>query len=187
MVKKILVIVMVLCFATIAVSAKLISFGFGAHALLPKDNADVVEEWAFGGEVRLKVLFAEGVISALYEPDNRTASLVTVGTSMNLFGLLHVGLGVGPAFSLEESGKEVHWAYMDTDQAYQAAPDLGSAFDQGLIHYRAHGDIKVGRLSFGLTYQVPSQGFTLNDNDVAKLGPAWGDGRIGTSLLFWLF
>lgn len=178
---------MVLCFATVAISAKLISFGFGVHALSPENNEDMIEDWVFGGEVRLKVLFAEGTISALYESDNRTTSLVTVGTSMNLFGLLHVGLGMGPAFSLEKTDGEFNWAYMDANQAYQGVFDCSTAINQGLIHYRAHGDIKIGRISFGMTYQVPTQGYTLNNNDVAKLGPNWDVGWVGTSLLFWLF
>ena len=179
--------IMVFMFVAVAVSAKPISFGFGAHVLPPNGDVSAVKEWAFGGEVRLKVLIAEGTISALYEPHNRTTSLVTVGTSMNLFGLLHLGLGVGPAFSIEMDGGDFSWAYMDTNQGYQQSPDLVSVFDKGLIHYRAHGDIKINRISFGMTYLVPSQGFTLANNDVTQLGLDWDNGRVGTSLLFWLF
>ena len=182
--KKMVVIVMVLWFTTVTISAKFISFGLGAQMLF---HTNTIEELEFGGEVRLEILFAEGVVSLLYESDNRLTSLVTVGTSINLFDLLHIGLGLGPALSIEKSGGDFCWGFMDTSKTYQKACDLNSGIRQGLVHYRMHGDIKLGRISLGMTYLVPSKGYTLHNSDVSRLGPDWEEARVGASVLFWLF
>jgi hypothetical protein len=177
-----------------AVSAGLISFSFGAHALntLPYNNESpelgTAEDWQFGGEMRLGVLFAEGSVSGVYDASNdMITGLITVGTSLSVFDLLHLGVGVGPAFAVTMADGEVDWAYMDDSGSTYPASDIGGVFDNGLIHYRAHGDMKLGRLSFGLTLQVPSDGYTMENNDVLKLMPDWDNAKMGASLLFWLF
>lgn len=192
--KRLLITTMVLCFAVSAVSAGLISFGFGAHALntLPYNNGDpdlgTTEDWQFGGEMRLGILFAEGSVSGVYDASNdMITGLFTVGTSLSLFDLLHLGVGVGPAFAVTMADGEVDWAYMDRSGSTYPASDIGGVFDNGLIHYRAHGDMKLGRLSFGLTLQVPSDGYTMADNNVLELMPDWDNAKMGASLLFWLF
>ena len=194
--KRLLITIMVLCFAVSAVSAGLISFGFGAHALntIPYNNDDpelgTAEDWQFGGEMRLGVLFAEGSVSGVYDASNdMITGLFTVGTSLSLFDLLHLGVGVGPAFAITfADGDEVGWKYGNSSgSGYTTASDIGGVFDNGLIHYRAHGDMKLGRLSFGLTLQVPSDGYTMADNDVLELMPDWDNAKMGASLLFWLF
>lgn len=192
--KRLLITIMVLCFAVSAVSAGLISFSFGAHALntLPYNNEapelGTAEDWQFGGEMRLGVLFAEGSVSGVYDASNdMITGLVTVGTSLSIFDLLHLGVGVGPAFAVTMADGEVDWAYMDDSGSTYPASDIGGVIDNGLIHYRAHGDMKLGRLSFGLTLQVPSDGYTMANNDVLKLMPDWDNAKMGASLLFWLF
>lgn len=191
--KRVLVVVMILSFAISLVSAGLISFGFGAHALntnpVVDDSVEVGtwEDWKVGGEVRLGVLFLEAGINGQFTGSERLEGLVTVGTSMSLFDILHLGLGAGPAFGLDNASGEIGWVKMGANGSEQHTNDLGEVFNGSLVHYRAHGDLKIGRISFGFTYQVPSNGYTLDNNDVLKIGPDWDEARIGTSLLFWFF
>ncbi|WP_422480066.1 hypothetical protein [Pleomorphochaeta sp. DL1XJH-081] len=191
--KRILVTVMILSFSISVVSAGLISFGFGAHALNTNPIVDDTvemgswEDWKMGGEIRLGVLFLEAGINGQMIESDRMEGLVTVGTSLSLFDLLHLGVGAGPAFGIDNSGGEIGWLQIGANGNEQYTNDLGEVINGGLIHYRAHGDLKIGRISFGFTYQVPSKGYTLDNNDVLEIGPDWDEGRIGTSLLFWLF
>lgn len=191
--KRILVVVMVLSFAISIASAGLISFGFGAHALNSNpfvDNTFVpgtVEDWDFGAEMRLRVLFLEAQVNGQYTPSDQVEGLVTVGTSMSLFDLVHLGVSVGPSFGLEiTDGGEIGWLKMGDGPA-ENTNDLGEVLKGGLLHYRAHGDVKLGRISFGFTYQVPSKGYTVENDDVLKIGPDWDQALVGTTLLFWLF
>lgn len=191
--KKMLMIVAIVCFSASALSAGLISFGFGAHVINPipidgEGDAGSIEDWLVGGEVRLGVLFAEATVNGLYDADSEQLSgIVTIGTSMSLFGLVHAGIGFGPALSLSMANGEVDWSYQDPSGAVSPAQDLGDAVDRGLFHYRGHADMKVGRVSLGMTLQVPSDGYTFANNDVLLLTPDWEQAQLGASLLFWLF
>ena len=192
--KKTLAIATILVFSLSVVSAGFLSFGFGVHALPSIPTTQPVEDvsfedWMFGGEVRLGLLFAEASASGVYDySSERLTALVTVGTSMSLFDLVHLGVGFGPAFGIDMAGGAVNWSSMNTDGAsYTGREDLGTTIDNGLVHYRAHTDVKIGRISAGLTYQVPSSGYTLANNDVLALTPDWNAAKIGASLMFWLF
>lgn len=192
--KRFLVVVMLTAFAVSAVSAGLISFGIGVNALntIPTDGETVeigtLEDWNFGAEMRLGVLFLEAGVSGRFTGNNQFKGLVTAGTSMSLFDLLHVGIGAGPAMGIKDTNGEIGWFYTDENGSEAVAGnDLAKAFRNGLLHYRAHGDLKLGRLSFGVTYEVPSSGYTLENNDVLEIGPQWDKALVGASVLFWLF
>ncbi|MDD3942382.1 MAG: hypothetical protein PHR90_07885 [Sphaerochaetaceae bacterium] len=191
--RRILMVLAILVCSVSVVSAGLISFGFGVHASnpIPMDQVDgfgTIEDWRVGGEARLGLLFAEATASAAYDPASQMlVGMFTVGTSMSLFDLLHVGVGAGPAIAITMADGEVDWSYRNSNGAYIGATDLSDAVDNGVIHYRAHGDIKLGRVSLGMSVQVPSAGYTLAQNEVWKLTPSWEDSTLGASLLFWLF
>ena len=191
--KRLLVSIIVLSFTVSMLSAGLISFGFGAQAVNTKPIGDTTEvgsfeDWNFGAEMRLGVLFLEGTANGRFTPDGDFKGLVTAGTNFSLFGLLHMGLGAGPAIGLSHTDGAIAWMYTDTDgESSVAAGNLGEAFTEGLFHYRAHADVKFGRLSFGISYEVPSKGFTLANEQYLDLLPEWDDARFGTSVLFWLF
>jgi hypothetical protein len=191
--KKILVIMTLLFISLSFVSAGLISFGFGAHALpsvpttQPVEDVSI-EDWMFGGEVRLGLLFAEASVSGVYDTtDERLEGVLAVGTSLSLFDLVHLGVGAGPAFGIDMAGGAVNWSSMNSDGTYAGRADIATTVDNGLVHYRAHTDVKIGRISAGLTYLVPSSGYTLANNDVLGLAPDWDAAKVGASLMFWLF
>jgi hypothetical protein len=147
-----------------------------------------IEDWMFGGEVRLGLLFAEASVSGVYDTtDERLEGVLAVGTSLSLFDLVHLGVGAGPAFGIDMAGGAVNWSSMNSDGTYAGRADIATTVDNGLVHYRAHTDVKIGRISAGLTYLVPSSGYTLANNDVLGLAPDWDAAKVGASLMFWLF
>ncbi len=199
--KKFLAFVMVLFFAVSVVSAGLLSFGFGVNALNdvytgaeetdPLLNAD---SYRFGMETRLGVLFAEASVSALYSPTVTAPGatiegLATVGLRMNIFNLLHFGLGVGPYFGARQDGGSWVLLYGNSDDL-QEATNLQQVFDGSTIYYRAHADLRFGRISAGVTVQVPSDGYTLSNTGLFNeldLIPVWDRAKYGASVMFWLF
>jgi len=192
--KRFLIVVLFVACIVSTVSAGLISFGVGVNALntIPTDGESVeigtFEDWNFGTELRLGVLFLEATVNGRFTGSDQFKGVVTAGTSMSLFDLLHVGVGAGPALGLQQDGGEIGWFYVDSNGSERVAGnDLAQAFNNGLLHYRAHGDLKLGRLSFGVTYEVPSSGYTLDNNKVLDLGPEWDKALVGASVLFWLF
>lgn len=185
---------MVFSFAVSMVSAGLISFGFGAQAVNTQPVGEFtevgsLEDWDFGAEMRLSVLFLEGTVSGHFPSESQFDGLVTAGMRLSLFGLLHVGVGAGPAMGLQlDDEGALAWTYRDpSGTRVSAEGNLSEAFAEGLFHYRAHADVKFGRLSFGVTYTLPSQGYTIANNQVLDLIPSWDDARFGTSVLFWIF
>jgi hypothetical protein len=199
--KKFLACIMVLFFAVSVVSAGLLSFGFGANALNDVYTGDEetdsllnTDSYRFGMEARLGVLFAEASISALYGPEITAPGatiegLATVGLSMDIFNLLHFGLGVGPYFGARQDGANWILLYGDSDSP-QEATDLQQILDGSTIYYRAHADLKFGKMSFGVTVQVPSDGYTLTSTGLFSeldLLPVWDKAKYGASVLFWLF
>jgi len=192
--KRVLVVIMILAFAVQVVTAGLISFGFGAHALntipVVDDVVDMgtADDWKLGAEMRLGVLFLDAGINGQFTTSDRFDGLVTFGTSLSIFDLLHLGVGAGPAFALAKTeAGEIGWIQIDEDGVSHNSNDFAQVFNEGLIHYRVHGDLKLGRFSLGVTYQVPSMGYTLQNEKVLGLRPDWDQALIGTSLLFWLF
>lgn len=190
--KRMLVVIMIFSFAVSVVSAGLISFGFGAHALdtrpFPNESDEIgsIEDWNFGAEMRLGVLFLEATVLGRFTGEERMEGLVTVGTSLSLFDLLHLGVGAGPAFGLAHDGSRIGWLKM-APEGEKSINDIGAVLHGGLINYRVHGDIKFGRISVGATYQVPSKGYSLENNEMLDLVPDWDRGNLGASVLFWLF
>ncbi len=199
--KKFLAFVMVLFFAISVVSAGLLSFGLGVNALndvyAGTDETDPLldtDSYRFGMEARLGVLFAEASVSALYSPTVTAPGatiegLATVGLSMNIFNLLHFGLGVGPYFGAREEGGSWILLYGDSDSPQEAA-DLQQVFDNSTIYYRAHADLRLGKISAGVTVQVPSDGYTLSSSGLFSeldLLPVWEKAKYGASVMFWLF
>jgi hypothetical protein len=187
--KRLLVIIIVLSFAVSGISAGLISFGFGAQGVnsQPISAESAFEDWTYGAEMRLGVLFLEGSLNGRFTSESEFTGLVTVGTNLSLFGLLHIGVGVGPELGLQFPEGEIGWFYRDDNGFKQPSNDILEMFNNGLVHYRAHADVKFGRFSWGLSYEVPSSGFTFSNEDYLSMVPHWDQAQFGTSLLFWLF
>ncbi len=152
-----------------------------------------IENYAFGGDIRMRLLFAELGIMGLY---SQTANdeimfdgILTVGPSLDLLGLVRVGLGMGPKMTVvqEAAGWKV---YGPDGTAITEETDFESAFMNAPMTYRATVDLKLGNLLFGVNYTVNSEGFTFGNMNTAALLPGesdWGNGRIGASVLFTIF
>jgi len=194
--KKFLVAVVVLSLASSMLFASLMSFSLGANMLNTTDYSALTEEnlfdpeaLRFGAETRLSVLFAEAALSGLYNPTSNAVAVVdgiaTIGIKMSLFNLIHFGVGMGPVFGVSQNTDGLALMYVD-DGAY-TADTLEGVINKSEIAYRAHADMKLGRLSFGMTYQVPTDGFTIENSSPLKLVPQWDNAKLGASVMFWLF
>jgi hypothetical protein len=195
--KRLLALVMVLALTVSMVSAGLLSLGLGGYALNDSytggsgSGGDLSDFGAYriGAEVRAGVLFAEASVSALY---NNQASaeaifegLATIGLDINIFNILHFGLGVGPYFGIGETSQGLALFYGDVGDLSPAS-NLQEILDGSTLYFRAHGDFQLGRLSVGVTYQVPTNGYVLGGNPLAIL-PVWESARYGATAMFWLF
>jgi len=202
MMKKFLVCILVLFFSISTISAGFLSFGFGVNALNEiyevgsetTDPLSDIETYRFGAETRLRVLFVEASLSALYGADfeNEIAFIdgcATVGLSMNFLNLIRLGLGIGPYFGAKE--QEGGWVLLYGDNENQSiATNVQQVFEYSTLQYRAHADMRLGNLSVGLTYQVPTSGYTINSEEFTstlKLLPLWEKAKYGASVMFWLF
>jgi hypothetical protein len=152
-----------------------------------------VENYAFGGDIRMRLLFAEVGIMGLYSQtaaeETRIDGILTGGLSLDLLGLVRVGLGMGPRMTVvEETGG---WkVYGPDNTAIDEDTDFESALMNAPMTYRATVDLKLGKILLGLNYTVDSNGFTFDEPNPANLMPddaAWGNGRIGASVLFTIF
>src|SRR5690554_571197 len=202
--KKIIMIgLVILLLVPVGLTAGIFDFSVGvlAQNKLPYDvqegefDADMFtnfENYAFGADIRTRILFAEVGVAALYEEVDSTpafSGLVTGGLSLDLLGLLRVGLGLGPRVTVmfpENSDAEFYF----TDETLLAAENFGDAFMRSDLTWRATVDLKLGSMLVGLNYMVDSDGFNLEDADFDKLLPTadgFKAGRIGASVLFTLF
>ena len=152
-----------------------------------------IENYGFGADMRLRILFAELDIAALYsqgEIDGETlhsvTGLVTGGVSLDLIGLLRVGLGMGPRINVlfNDAGDVV---VFNETQVITADTDFAEAFMNAPMTYRATADLKLGGVMVGLNYTVDTDGFTFETMDTTKLAPNFAEGRIGVSALLTLF
>lgn len=200
--KKFLVCILVLFFSISTISAGFLSFGFGVNALNEiyevgsetTDPLSDIETYRFGAETRLRILFVEASLSALYGADfeNEIAFIdgcATVGFSMNFLNLIRLGLGIGPYFGAKE--QEGGWVLFYGDNENQSiATNVQQVLEYSTLQYRAHADMRLGNLSVGLTYQVPTSGYTINSEEFTstlKLLPLWEKAKYGASVMFWLF
>jgi len=151
------------------------------------------ENYGFGADMRLRILFAELDIAALYSQGevggqtlHSVTGLVTGGVSLDLIGLLRVGLGMGPRINalFNENGDGV---IISNGQVINEDTDFAEAFMNAPMTYRATADLKLGGVMVGLNYTVDTDGFTFETMDTAKLAPNFSEGRIGVSALLTLF
>ena len=116
------------------------------------------------------------------------SSLVTAGVSLDLLGLVRIGLGLGPRVRVE-FGDDVVFYDADGGELLDAE-NYGDALMESDLTWRATADVKLGKILIGLNYTVDSNGFTADNSDFTKLLPGesqWNSGRIGVSALFTIF
>lgn len=195
--KRLLALVMVLALTVSMVSAGLLSLGVGGYALNDSytggsgsggDLSDF-DAYRIGAEVRAGVLFAEASVSALYNDQVSAEAifegLATIGFDFNIFNILHFGLGIGPYFGMSVMSEGIALLYGDVGDLSPAA-NIQDIVDGSTVYFRAHGDLQLGKLSVGVTYQVPTNGYVLGGNPLAIL-PVWENARYGATAMFWLF
>ncbi len=203
--KTVLVLLIAMLLVPAGLFASMFNFSVGATAQYNKPfdvSTAGEEEWsqlleiesyAFGADIRTRLLFVELDITALYSQEvydstnyYQLSGLITGGVSLDLLGLVRVGLGMGPrVYALfDESGTGFIWS---DEGILDENTDFAQAFMQAPMTYRATADVKLGNILLGINYTVDSMGFTFNNMDTAKLAPDFANGRIGASVLFTLF
>ena len=158
-----------------------------------EDGMADVENYAFGADMRMRVLFAEVGVSGLYSSldngHNKIEGIVTGGVSLDLLGLVRVGLGMGPRLSVEFDEDWGNATVYDGDGVEVTEDtDFESAFMNAKMTYRATADLKLGNMLFGLNYTIDSDGFTFENGNYDKMMPNFEDGgSLGASFLITLF
>jgi hypothetical protein len=150
------------------------------------------ENYAFGADVRMRVLFAEVGVAGLYstlDTGHKIEGIVTGGVSLDLLGLVRVGLGMGPRLSVEF---DEDWGnatvYGADGYPIDEDTDFEAAFMNAKMTYRATADLKLGSLLFGINYTIDSDGFTFEEGNYDKMLPNFENGgSIGASVLITLF
>ncbi len=198
--KTILALLIVLLLVPTGLFAGIFNLSLGATAQykepldftegdIPFEGMAELQNWAFGGDIRMRLFFVELDIAALYtklDDGHLISGLVTAGVSFDLLGFLRVGLGMGPRIgvAIGDDGETKVWGpagEIDGDT------DFGEAFMNAPMTYRLTTDFKLGSILVGLNYTVDSKGFTFGDLDVANLAPDFNKGAIGVSLLYSFF
>ena len=200
--KTIMIVLVVLLVAPMGLFAGIFDFSIGATAQyteafnateeveLSEGMADI-ENYVFGADIRTRLLFAEIGLMGLYSEAGNGFNLdgvLTGGLSLDLLGLVRVGVGMGPRLSanFQEDGTVV--VYGPDGGPLGEDTDFEAAFMNAPMTYRATVDLKLGKILLGLNYTVDSNGFNFNEPEaVDKLNPNWEQGRIGASVLLTLF
>ncbi len=203
--KTVLILLVVMLLVPVGLFASLFNFSVGATAQYNKPfdistageeewaQLGEIESYAFGADIRTRLLFVELDVTALYSQEEylgvdyyQLSGLITGGVSLDLLGLVRVGLGMGPrVYALfDENGEGFIY---NEDGILDDNTDFAVAFMNAPMTYRATADVKLGNILLGLNYTVDSMGFTFTNMDTAKLAPDFTNGRIGASVLFTLF
>ncbi len=203
-----LIVVCVLLPATL--SAAMIDLSIGATARYDKsfdqiqtsiDEGDYgdklmdIENYAFGADVRLKILLAEidlvGMFGSMTSGgvDYTTISILTsAGISLDILNIARIGFGMGPRFNvmIDSDGNAVIEDSSGT--GVESMDGFGEAFINSPVAYRATVDFNLGSMMLGLNYTVDTT-YTFKDAEkVQELFDAdLASGKVGVSFLFSLF
>ena len=204
--KKVLItLTIIMLLVPAAAFAGIFDFSVGATAQykIPYDASGEItfedgmadpKNYTYGADIRTRVLFAEIGVMAMYdqlenegETIDTLTGLVTGGISLDLLGLVRVGLGLGPRVSAD-FGDEV--IFYNSEGQVLDATNYSEALMESDLTWRATVDLKLGNVLVGLNYTIDSNGFTIDNSDFTKLLPGeeqWNSGRIGVSALFTIF
>lgn len=200
-----LIVVCVLLPATL--SAAMVGLSIGATARYDKSFADIqtsidnetysdelakIENYAFGADVRLKLLLAEVDLVGMFGSATRlgvdytTISVLTsVGISLDILNVARVGFGMGPRFNvwIDDNGNAV--IEDSTGTGVDSMDGFGEAFINSPVAYRATVDFNLGGMMLGLNYTVDTAYTFKNAERVQDLFDVPLDsGKVGVSFLF---
>ncbi len=206
--KRFLVALIVVCVLLPAtLSAAMVGLSIGATARYDKSFAEIqtsiddetytdkladISNYAFGADLRLKLLLAEVDLVGMFGKDTvgsvdyTTISVHTsAGISLDVLGLARVGFGMGPRFNvmIDSNGNTV--IKDSSGSAVETMDGFSEAFINSPVAYRATVDFNLGGMMLGLNYTVDTAYTFKNAEKVQDLFDAPLDsGKVGVSLLF---
>ncbi len=205
--KRFLVALIVVCVLLPAtLSAAMVGLSIGATAQYNKSFAEIqtsidnnnlsdelakIENYAFGADVRLKLLLAEVDLVGMFGtktvgPKDYTqiSVLTSVGISLDILNVARVGFGMGPRFNvlIDDSGNAV--IEDSTGNGVDSLDGFGDAFINSPVAYRATVDFNLGGMMLGLNYTVDTAYTFKNAEKVQDLFDAPDSGKVGVSFLF---
>lgn len=198
--KRIVCVILVVCLTCIGLSASAFSFGLGNYArssILVEDEFPFEQiinppNYRFGTDMRLQVFFAEVAMTGVFSNANAWLDgIVTIGINTPLFGFLDIGVGIGPYYGFYFDDDEIliyrHYLQPDDPEAwwYHRVDSFSDVLTDSVIGYRAHVDMRLGNLSFGISLDVPSYGYTFSSATADDIGPNFDKARIGASAMYW--
>jgi len=191
---------LVVCLTCIGLSASAISFGIGNYARssilvekdFPVDEIFNPPNYRFGTDMRLQVFFTELAMTGVFSNSNYWLDgMITIGLNTPLFGFLDVGIGIGPYYGcyFEQDEALLYRHFIDPDDPeawwYHEVDSFGEVLSDSVVGYRAHADLRLGRLSFGISLDVPSYGYTFSSTTADDIEPNFDKARIGASAMYW--
>lgn len=208
--KKLLTILLILCVLVPAtLSAKLIDLSLGPNVQFkpkldeissgePGDLLTNIENYAFGADLRIKILLAEidlvGTLGKTTENVGGTDTdfteisiLASAGVSFDLFGFTRLGIGLGPRYRVL-IGEDGDAKVLGGTGSVESWENFGDAFIKSPLALRATADFKIGKMWLGASYTLDTEYTFENYAEFNKLFSAdWNTGRFGVSLLFSFF
>ncbi|MDY4611316.1 MAG: hypothetical protein SPD11_11965 [Sphaerochaetaceae bacterium] len=148
-----------------------------------------IENWSFGGELRLKVTLLEIDVVGLYNQydaagttNHVISGMFTGGLSLDLFDVVRLGVGMGPNISWNITQNK----FVLGESQLSSFNDFGEGFMTAPMNYRATADVMLGPVMLGVNYTVPTT-FTFKAMEAKNLKPLWDYGRFGVSVLVSFF
>lgn len=204
--KKLLCILLLLSVCIGTTTANPISFGIGNYSRhlesvydgLPEETIFDPSFYRFGTDVRLKIFFMEMTMNGVFGNSNGIMNswydgIMTLGVHAPLFGIFDLGIGIGPYYAIRyDQGEAISYRhYIKEDDPdswwYTQAEDFGEILGDSIMGYRMHMDMHLGKLSFGVSVDAPTVGYSLNNGDFEAMDMNLQKMRIGTSVMYWLF
>ena len=203
-----LIVVCVLLPATL--SAAMVGLSIGGTARYDKSFAQIqtsiddetysdkladIENYAFGADVRVKILLAEIDLVGMFGKETigttnyTTVSVLTsAGISLDILNVARLGFGMGPRFNVyidEDGNAKVYSEDSNGVTTLVDSNNFGDAFINSPVAYRATADFKIGNMMLGLNYTVDTNYTFNNAEKVQDLFDAPLDsGKVGVSFLF---
>lgn len=209
----VILLTVIVLFSPLLSASKLFSLGFGSITQFQEEFSVPglqqatfidVNNWATGVEARLKLLginldanmlIQQGEIVEITEEGR---AVFADDIAQKLFGLIAIGfssksspfttfsLGVGPQWGANIS-KEFAFEFWvgSPDNIFRG--DWNQFLSDMSLSYRARIDLNIKKLSLGVFYQVPTNGFSVNQCQLTNLSPLWSEGRVGASMIMGLF
>jgi hypothetical protein len=158
------------------------------------DELAKVENYAFGADVRLKLLLAEIDLVGMFgtyndsstNKDYTTISVLTsAGISLDILDFARLGFGMGPRFNVFINSDDATTEIKDSNGALVDWGNFGEAFINSPVAYRATLDFKIGKMMLGVNYTVDSD-YTFKEWEKVEnlFKKPLDQGTVGISLLF---